>query len=247
MAKNKATISCYVDIQNVCSFPQYANDFVSFAKSQGDLIIQKVYYNSNCKNQVNIVKKLKSLGYHCKDVPCPLKNSADNQLISDLIEDIEGNESPDKIILVSGDGDFQSIVSILKKLKKYVIVVAQYGNLKQELKDSANEFYFLEKLPQLEKLKNQTETTSFSTKFDWDDAVKCLLDCIKTVENKSATLSYLGRMIRQSHLFPKGCKKFPCICKSDGRNFSTLKSFVKAVSQEGLVVMKDEKIFIPEA
>ncbi|NEQ38612.1 MAG: NYN domain-containing protein [Okeania sp. SIO3I5] len=193
------------------------------------------------------MKTLEPLDCHFKDVPCPLKNSADDRLISDLIKDIAGNDSPEKIIIVSGDGDFQSIVSILKELEKYVIVIALYGKVKQQLKESANEFYFLDEIPQSGKLKNLTETASSSTKLDWDDAVNCVLDCIKTVENKPTTLSYLGRMMRQSDLFPKGCKKFPSISKSDGKTFPKLGDFVKALAQEGLVVMKNDKIFIPEA
>ncbi|MGK7922718.1 MAG: NYN domain-containing protein [Trichodesmium sp.] len=249
MTKNKATIGVYVDIENVSLFPEHANDILSFAKSQGDLILQKVYYNSYGKNQDNIVKKLRYLGYDCQNVHCPLKNSADNQLISDLIKDIAGSDSPDKIIIVSGDGDFQSIVSILKELEKYVIVIAQSGSVKQELKKSADEFHFLHEIPKLGKIQNQTETMNLPTKFDWDDAVNCLLESIKIAsnQNKPTTLDCLGKLMRQRDLFPKGCNKFPSICKSDGTTFSKLKKFVNAVAQEGLVVMKDKEILIPEA
>ena len=246
MTKNQATIAVYVDLQNVRLFPKLVNPFRDFVKSKGDLKQVKIYYNSQCKDQIDIVKKLKSLGCDCRDVPCPLKNSADNQLKSDLLDDIEDNNPPDLIILVSGDGDFKSIVSLVKKSDKYVVIVAQKGNVKQELINLPDEFHFLEDLVQSEKQKNQAKTTSLSTKVNWDDAIECLFNSIETAfkEKKPTTLANIGKLMRHTKCFPEKCNKFPCICKSDGRTFSKLKKFIDAVIEEGLVVMQNDRIFI---
>ncbi|PLZ81017.1 hypothetical protein CBP16_11160, partial [Fischerella thermalis WC217] len=45
-------------------------------------------------------------------------------LISDLIDDVHKHQSPNIVILVSGDGDFANSVSVLRQLGKKVIVMA---------------------------------------------------------------------------------------------------------------------------
>ncbi|MEH2286972.1 NYN domain-containing protein [Nostoc sp.] len=51
--------------------------------------------------------------------------------------------------LASGDGDFVNLVRNLQNLGKRVIIFAQAGNVKQKLKELADEFYFINKLPEL--------------------------------------------------------------------------------------------------
>ncbi|RDH50997.1 hypothetical protein CBF18_10940, partial [Mastigocladus laminosus WC112] len=46
-------------------------------------------------------------------------------LISDLIDDVHKHQSPNIVILVSGDGDFANSVSVLRQLGKKVIVMAR--------------------------------------------------------------------------------------------------------------------------
>lgn len=174
MKSSKSYVGIYVDLQNVLSIKKYGNLLLDFAQLKGDLILKKAYYNSQCQHQIPIMKKLESLGVDCVDVPCPLKNSADNQLKSDLIDATEGNRTPEIFILVSGDGDFANSVRLLQNLDKKVIVFAQRGNVKQKLIELANEFHFADELPTLINQKNKHQSHTLSSEINLDSAIKSL-------------------------------------------------------------------------
>ncbi|MEH1796085.1 NYN domain-containing protein [Nostoc sp.] len=50
---------------------------------------------------------------------------------------------------MSGDGDFANPVKFLQDKDKNVIIFARRGNVKQSLKNLADELYFVDELPQL--------------------------------------------------------------------------------------------------
>ncbi|MEH2067103.1 MAG: NYN domain-containing protein [Nostoc sp.] len=143
------------DIQNVKlkskQLPDFASKLQKFADCNGWLDCQNVYYNSQHKNQTIAKKILESLGFKCVNVPCPLKNSADNQLIADCIKWVAFNSYSNRIILVLGDWDYAGLICILKALGKKVIIFAQRGNASQKLiKLVGNDnFYFLDELDKL--------------------------------------------------------------------------------------------------
>jgi hypothetical protein len=130
-------VAIFWDIQNVTLKSKQSLDFTNrlqeFAHSNGRLNCQNVYYNSQHKNQAIIKNILESLGFKCVNVPCPLKNSADNQLIADCIRWVAFNPSSNTIILVLGDWDYAGLISVLKALGKKVIIFAQRGNASQKL------------------------------------------------------------------------------------------------------------------
>ncbi|PLZ73576.1 NYN domain-containing protein, partial [Fischerella thermalis] len=109
-------VSIYWDLQNVFLNQELVNLLLAFVKSQGQIVDKKVYYNSLVLHQAAEKKNLQNLGFSCIDVPCVLKNSADNQIKSDLIDDVHKHQSPNIVILVSGDGDFANSVSVLRQL-----------------------------------------------------------------------------------------------------------------------------------
>ena len=167
-------VGIYVDLQNVLSIQKQASSLLDFAKSKGEVIWKNVYYNSQCQHQTSIHKKLKSLGFDCVDVPCRLKNSADNQLKSDLIDATQANRAADIFILVSGDGDFANSVRLLQELNKKVIVFAQGGNVKQKLIELANDFHFVDELPKLIGKKNPHQTHELPSTTNLDSSTKKL-------------------------------------------------------------------------
>ncbi len=162
-------VALYWDIQNVKLKSKQLLDFASqlrgFADSNERLDCQNVYYNSQHKNQVIAKNILENLGFKCVDVPCPLKNSADNQLIADCIKWVAFNPSSNKIILVLGDWDYAGLICILKALGKKVIIFAQRGNASQKLIKlvSNDNFHFIDELHELAEVKNQPLVTSIKS------------------------------------------------------------------------------------
>ncbi|GET40038.1 NYN domain-containing protein [Microseira wollei] len=245
-SQHELLVTLYCDLQNVYSILEHAELLLAFAKSKGRVISKKVYYNSQCKNQASAKDKLKSLGCDCVDVPCPIKNSADNQMIADCLEAIDSNSCPDIVILVSGDGDFVKLVRILHKLGKKVIILAQRGNVKQKLKELADEFYFLDDLPQLVEGMTQKETDSVQCQIAYNKAIEYLHEAIKTALSKgeSTNFSRIDNLMRQ--LFP--CYKgVSSICKPDGKKFSKFSKFVEAAVKHGKVRMQNQQLLLIEA
>ncbi|WP_198016558.1 NYN domain-containing protein [Coleofasciculus chthonoplastes] len=232
-------VNLYWDLQNV-SIQKSAHLLLSFAQTQGHLLAQNVYYNSQCQNQAQAKKPLSRLGFDCRDVPCPLKDSADHQLIAHCLKDIHSDRSPDIIILVSGDGDFCPLVRNLQSLDKKVIIFAQLGNVKQKLKDLVqDDFYFVDQLPKLVQVKTNPQTTAVKAQLIYEEAIDCLRNAIQTALNQGqrTSLSQIGKLMRHNPHFPK-CSKFPLVCKSDGTTFSKLSKFVNAAISEGIVYAK---------
>ena len=241
----KPSISIYCDFQNVYSIQKLVSFLLAFAKSKGRLINTKLYYNSLCNNQVSVKDNLNNFGISLIDVPCPLKNSADNQLIADCIEDINSNQSPDIFILVSGDGDFVNLVRILQKLGKKVIIFAQQGNVKQKLKELADEFYFVDKLPNLVGENTQSKTTCIEFQIHYNEAIKYLIKAVKTAlsQGKQAGFAYIDNLMRQLCPNYQGVSS---IRTPDGKKFSRFIKFVDAAVKEGKVRMQNQKLLLIE-
>lgn len=238
-------IAVYVDLQNASSFPKYAKYLLDFAKSLGIVISIKVYYNSLCPNQVSAINSLKLLDFSIQfvDVPCPLKDSADDRMKAHNLKDIHSNSSPDIVILITGDGDFVELAQNAQKLGKKVIIFAQRGNVKQKLKEIADEFHFLEDLPSLVEANTESKIDSAPCQIPYNEAAKYLSEAIKIASNKGkrTVLGCIDSIMRQ--LFPN-YKGVASICKHDGKSFSRFSKFVKAVEKDGIVRMENQELFL---
>lgn len=238
-------VSIYVDFQNTQLNRDTATLLLEFAKSKGVLITKNVYYNSHCKYQFAAMDDLDSIGYKCLDVPCDLKNSADNQLMANYLEDIDSNIPPDIFILVSGDGDFVKLVSNGQKLGKHFIIFSQIGKVKQKLKERADEFYFIDELFQLVGKKTQDHTTVINHQISYNEAVEYLIVTVKQAINQGKTTNYgyISQLMRQ--LYPK----YQGICSistPNGRKFKNFGKFVDAVVNSGKIQRQNQELFLIE-
>ncbi|AVH69153.1 NYN domain-containing protein [Nostoc sp. 'Lobaria pulmonaria (5183) cyanobiont'] len=238
-------LSIYWDYQNAKLSPSQAKSLLDLAQSKGCVISINVYYNSQREDQTAVKDDLGNLGFNCVNVPCPLKNSADNQLIADCLEEIHSNMSPDKIMLISGDGDFVKLVHNLQKLGKQAIILAQIGNVKQKLKGLANEFYFLEDLSRLISDKNQPPIISLVSQINYNEAVGCLIEAIKTAssQGKSTVFGRIDKLMRQ------GCANYQgylSISTDDGKKFKSFSQFIDVAVKDGKVRKQNQELFLTE-
>ena len=238
-------IGIYIDAQNVRLNQSEARALLSFAQAKGQLICQKLYYNSQRSDQ-NLAKKLwESCGLSCVDVPCSLKNSADNQLVADCISD-NSALSLNLFVIVSGDGDFIHLVNTLQQLKKTVIVIAKEGNIKQKLIKKANEFYYIDKLPEI-----SCSVPPNKTQVVYEDAVRCLLETINIAVSKGqlTTLTVLDGLMRKNKNFPQ-YQGVSCICERNGKKFTSFKQFINTAAQDGAVRVQNSgkcrKVLLPK-
>lgn len=234
----------YVDLQNTHLTQILGSQLLEFAKFQGILIEAKVYYNSLCPAQVSAKNKLQKLGFKCIDVPCPLKNSADNQLMVDCLDDSYSNRPPDTVILVSGDGDFVNSVRNLKDRGKKVIVFAQRGNVKQKLKELVgSDFHFLDELPSLVAPKTQQQIENVQCHLTYNEAVEYLIEAIKTAlsKGKGTGLGFINNLMLQ--LFPK-YQGVTSVCPHQGKTFSRFSELVKAAVKDGKIRLQDQQLYV---
>lgn len=231
-------IGIYVDSQNCRKFSVYQSDVLNFAKETGKILIANVYYNSNCDNEINFISKIDSNNFTFKDVPCLLKNSSDNQIIADILKD---KKNLDQVILITGDGDFQYIVETLKESENKVTIIAQKGNVKQQLIEIADEFHYLDELSQLTEQKSTLSTIS-SLQISYEEAVKMLIETIKKAlqQNRKPSISSIWNLMRKIHNLPK---KFPSINK----NGQTIYKFGKLVDnavKDGLLIKNNDCLIL---
>ncbi|NEU80494.1 NYN domain-containing protein [Nostoc sp. UIC10630] len=238
-------ISIYWDYQNAKLSPSQAKSLLDLAKLKGRIISTNVYYNSQRQDQVAVKNDLGNLGFNCLDVPCPLKNSADNQLIADCLEEIHSNMSPDIIMLISGDGDFIKLVHNLQKLGKQAIILAQIGNVKQKLKELADEFYFLDDLPQLISHINQHQIISIMSRINYHEAIEYLIEAIKTIssQGKPTVFGRIDKLMRQR------CAKYQgylSISTDDGKKFKSFSQFIDVAVKDGKVRKQNQELFLTD-
>lgn len=241
--KRKPLIAFACDYQNVALTPDSAKLLLQFAISKGSLISKNIYYNSQCKSQSAAKNNLDSLNFTWINVPCSVKNSADNQLMVDCLKYIHSNNSPDILILVSGDGDFADLVKTLKKLEKSVIVVARFGNVKLELKELADEFYFIDDLPRTLHSKTQMQSSTINVLLSYNEALKHLTEAIKTAieQGKSTKFSSIDKLMRQLCQQYQGCSS---ISTPDGKKFKKFSQFVNAAVRDGKVKIQNEELLL---
>ncbi|MCF4967921.1 NYN domain-containing protein [Nostoc sp. CMAA1605] len=242
----KPVVALYWDYQNVKLSLETAKVLLEIANSKGILVRKNIYYNSKCNNQIGVKKELASLNLDYRDVPCPLKNSADNQLIADCLEDIDSvdsEQSPDVVILVSGDGDYVKLVRHLKKLNLQVIIFAQTGNVKQKLIEVADQFYFTDELIPLLQTNGQHQNTSFHLSITYNEGIKHLTQAIKILlqQEKKTTFSSIDQLMRKLCDHYQG---FSSICKPDGTKFKNFSQFVDAAVKDGKVQKHNQQLFL---
>jgi len=227
------SVSLYIDYQNVRLTQLEINNLLNYARAKGSLARKKVYYNSQCPDQSSVQKLFANYDLDCIDVPCPLKNSSDNQLLADCIQDALVL-SPNVFIVVSGDGDFLSLVRILQKLNNQVLIVGRKGNVKQKLIESANEFCFIDQLPELLCL-----DPCDSSRITYEEAIQCLIEAINaaTASGRSPQFSAIDQLMRKSQKFP-GYRGVTSIWRRNGKKFTCFKQFAESVAKDGLVCIK---------
>jgi len=238
-------VGIYCDFQNVYLSQELASLLLAFASTKGSLISRRVYYNSLFKNQDSAKENLQRIGFKCEDVTCSLKNSADNQLKSDLIDDVYNNQSPDIVILVSGDGDFANPIQFLQDKGKNVIIFAQRGNVKQKLKERADEFYFVDELPQLIGNKTQHQTAYIEFQINYNEAIEYLIKAINTAlsQGKRTGFGYIDNLMRQHCASYQG---FSSIHTPNGKKFKSFSQFIDAGVRDGKVQKQDQELFLIE-
>ena len=230
----KTLVAAYVDVQNIRFSPAQAEQFLLFATSHGCLTIKKAYANWR-KENLDFEQNLYKQDFDCIDVPLKIKNAVDKKLIADCERDVSNNPSLKIFILVTGDGDYKNLVCSLQAKGKTVIIFARRDNANKTLEKVANNFHFVDELPNLVGDKVLPQNTHVQPQTIYEDAIKCLIEAIKTgLQGKCTRFETIDRLMRSNKRFPN-YRGVSCIRKSDGTTFGKFTKFIDAVVAEGKV------------
>lgn len=236
--EHKHSVSIRWDCQNIpINNPYLARYLLIFAGQQGSLVDQKAYAYWRNEN-LAFEQRLYELGFDCIDVPITTKNGVDKKMIADIGCEIARNLSSDIFILVTGDGDFAQSVRQLKAKGKKVIIFAQSRKVNQRLIQLADEYYFVDQLPELRVGDIQPQTTSLQTHIGYNEAIDYLIAAIKTASSKGkrTVLGCIDKLMRQLFSDYQGVAS---IRTPDGKKFSKFSKFVAAVVAEGKIGVRN--------
>ncbi|MBD1899690.1 NYN domain-containing protein [Trichocoleus sp. DQ-A3] len=238
------------DLQNVSlkqpnELQKFAKELLIFCRSKGNLHSPHVYYNSQHKNQLAANHILEKVGYKGVNVPIAKKNSADHQLILDCLKTVVSKPSADIFTFVLGDKDYVGLICVLRSLGKKVIIFAKRGSESKKLKSIADEFYFVDELPNLVSNKTVIQKDGVLPYIKYDDAVHCLLEAIKAAnsQGKCAVYPTIDKLMRQSQRFPN-YKGVSTIRKPDATKFPNFSKFVAAVVKDGKIKLQNKEMLL---
>lgn len=234
--QQQQSVSIYWDYQNVPKV-KLANYLLRFASLLGYFVVNKKAYSNWCR--ANKTKtSLESQNFDCINVSLDIKNAVDFKLCIDCTDD-----RSDIIILVTGDCYAQILLDELQRKGKKVIIFARQGSASKKLIKIADKFYDVDELPNL--VSDNTLTEKASSFINYDDAVDCLIEAIKTAvrEGKRTTYPIIARLMCQSQRFPN-YKGVSTIREADRTKFTRFKEFVAAVVKEGKIKLKNEEMLL---
>lgn len=247
----KNFVSLYWDYENINEIDNRVKQLINFAEHKGYLVNLNVYAKASIwqQNKGKTKEILNKQGFTCIDVCSSAKNAVDIKLVFDCGAEAHNNISTNIFILVTSDGDYETLVYELQNKGKKVIVFYHPNNVSKSLIQIANEAHSIEKLPEL--VSNSAQILNVSNQINYKDAVQCLIQATKVAlkQSKPATYQITDQLMRQNKQFPN-YQGVSSIRKPDGTTFSQFSKFVEAVKAEGKVqvrsIGKEKELFLIE-
>jgi hypothetical protein len=238
--KQQTLVSIYWDYQNIRN-PNVAKQLLLFANSLGGLCNKKIYSNWQYENK-DSKTSLINLGFNCVDVSQPTKNSVDFKLTFDCASELGSNTSAKIFILVTGDGDYETLVRELRSKGRQVIVFYKPVTVNKKLIQNADKSYSVDEL--LDLLKNKAHSDDLQTHITYKEAINCLIAAIKAAlkQGKPTRFELIDSLMRSN----QGCSNYrgvSSIRKPDGTTFGKFSKFVAAVVEEGKVQVRAARNF----
>ena len=239
VTNGKNFVSLYWDSENINNIDNMAQMLINFAQHRGYLVNLKVYAKASMWQQNKGKNKLilESLDCDCIEVCSSAKNAVDFKLMFDCVAEAHNNISTNIFIIVTSDGDYETLVRELQNKGKKVIIFYHPNKVSQALIQIANESYSVEKLPEL--VDNKVQILDVPPQITYKVAIKCLIEAINVAVKQGKPTRYplIDRLMRQNQQFPN-YKGASSICKPDGTTFSKFSKFVETAKAEGKIQVR---------
>jgi uncharacterized LabA/DUF88 family protein len=151
VTNGKNFVSLYWDYENINKIENTAKMLINFCQSRGYLVNQNIYAKASIwqQDKGKSKAKLNNLGFTCIEVSLATKNAVDFKLVIDCVAETHNNISTNLFILVSSDGDYETLIRELQNKGKEIIVFYHPNRVSQALIQIATEAYSVEELPEL--------------------------------------------------------------------------------------------------
>ncbi len=211
---NSQNLAVFIDYENVEKSKVDIKIVINELKEKGRLLIKKAYADwgryRGAKQEMleNTIDTVELPSYKGRQ-----KNSSDIKLTVDSLETALTIPYIDTIVIISSDSDYIPLISKLRELNKYVIVIGQKKNMSSLLKEYCDELIYL-----------KSDRDDFG---DINEAYALMVRAIKSLENQgiSPTSSRVKQQIRRID------------SSFDEKNygFAQFKTFVKQANRNAII------------
>ncbi len=238
--RRQPLVSIHWDYQNVPN-AAIGEKVLNFASSLGYVVTRKIYNNWEASSKTK--QLLEELDFECIHVSKCIKNAVDFKLVIDCTCECSSYLSPDIVILICGDGYGEILLDELQPKRKKVIIFARKGSENKNLHELADEFYYVDELPNFVVGNIRFQKASIQPQITYKDATVCLIEVIKTasIQGKRTVLGCIDALMRKHFPNYRGATS---ILKQDGTTFSSFSKFVDAVVKEGKVRRENQELFL---
>ncbi|MHA1666202.1 MAG: NYN domain-containing protein [Candidatus Thorarchaeota archaeon] len=190
MKSEKPDVAVFWDFENVrlnakSREIQHLHDFLN---SIGNVVLSKVYANWRSKLiPEEVADSLVKKAFDLVQVPIPSKNSIDVKLVTDASEAIRLYPGISTYVIISGDSDYRSLLSTLKRDGKSIILIGRIATMSHGLSEMADAHYDVSELKRVGFNETKSETESIKIHDDNQHliAIFCQLQlAISKMENE---------------------------------------------------------------
>ena len=152
--EKQRNFAIFIDGDNTS--PQHIGEVINIVKTRGKILIKRVYGDFSQDNMKNWYKQ--SLEHSLEPIQVwriKGKQSSDLKITADCIELMIKKDNIDNYALITGDGDFITLINKLKMNGKYVIGFSQsLKSTSEYLPNTCDEFIIIERVIKSQKRKN---------------------------------------------------------------------------------------------
>jgi len=192
-------VGIFVDVENLTQWVKQdgLEQLIEELTSMGAIIVRRAYAKWTLPSLIPHQNILNRLGFELIHTFHPIsgKNSADIQIVVDVMEYAWRDPNLRWIALATGDSDFSPLFRRLREMGRQVIGAGPRSALSESVKSSCSRFIYLEREDSIEKTDEAVRASAF------DDAVDLLEKALKTFDEPANCSVLKTRMLNIDSAF----------------------------------------------
>jgi uncharacterized protein (TIGR00288 family) len=196
---NESRVGIFVDVENLTRWIKHngIEQLLEDLLSMGTIIVRRAYARWTNEGLTSHQSILNRLGFELIHTFHPVsgKNSADIQIVVDVMEYAWRDPNLGCIALATGDSDFSPLFRRLREMDRQVIGVGPRSALSESVKSSCSRFLYIQPENSSESQDEASRTSAF------DDAADLLEKALRTFDGPANCSSLKARMLNIDSAF----------------------------------------------